>query len=104
MKVKFGHQLYVVSLKKASPAVGNAIYTISSEESNTCEPEEEPTECIHISDEPDEPDVPEIQFGDGCLLTDEDMELVRAAFPEKVDQFLQEKVHNLFPIYATFRL
>lgn len=100
MKVKFGHQLYVVSLKKASPAVGNATYTISSEESNTCEPEEEPTECIHISDEPD---VPEIQFGDGCLLTDEDMELVRAAFPEKVDQFLQERLHNFFPVYATFR-
>lgn len=94
VKVKFGHQLFVVSWKKVSPA-GNAVYTISSEDGSTCE-SEEPAEYIHILDDTDEVDVPEIQFDDGCLLTDEDMELVRAAFPEKVDQFLRDKVHNCF--------
>lgn len=84
VKIKFGHQLYVVKWKKATPAAGNSTYTIISEDS---------AECIHIIDEPD---ITEIQFSssDGCsfMLTDEDMELVRAAFPEKVNQFLREKV------------
>lgn len=91
VKIKFGHQLYVVKWKKATPAAGNAAYTILSEECVECE-HGEPIECIQIVDEPD---IPEVEFSstDGCsfILTDEDMELVRAAFPEKVDQFLREK-------------
>lgn len=91
VKIKFGHQLYVIKWKKATAAVGNATYTILTEESVTCE-RGQSIECIQIVDEPD---IPEIQFSDsdGCLflLTDEDMELVRAAFPETVDQFLKEK-------------
>ncbi|KAL8119120.1 flap endonuclease GEN-like 1 [Apium graveolens] len=89
VKIKFGHQLYVVKWKKATPAASIAAYTILSKEA--CE-RGQSIECIDIVDEPD---IPEVQFSstDGCsfMLTDEDMELVRAAFPEKVDLFLKEK-------------
>lgn len=94
VKIKFGHQLCVVKWKKATPAAGDATYTILSEESVACE-HGQSIECIHIVDEPD---IPEIQFsrsdGFSYMLTDEDLELVRAAFPEKMDQFLKETVRH----------
>lgn len=48
------------------------------------------------ADSLDEPDVPQIQIEDGYwfLLTDEDMELVKNAFPEKVNEFQKEKVRK----------
>ncbi|TQE04542.1 hypothetical protein C1H46_009849 [Malus baccata] len=41
----------------------------------------------------DESDVPTTDISGGCcfLLTDENMDLVHAAFPVEVDRFLQEK-------------
>lgn len=101
VKIKFGHQLYVVKWKKATPAAGNAAYTILSEECVACE-RGQSIECMDIVDEPD---IPEVQFSstDGCsfMLTDEDMELVRAAFPERVNQFLKKKVQHFFLVFAT---
>ncbi|XP_019161085.1 PREDICTED: flap endonuclease GEN-like 1 isoform X2 [Ipomoea nil] len=46
-----------------------------------------------VIDLTEEPDGPEIHIKDGCcyLSTDEDMELVWKAFPEKVNQFLKQK-------------
>ncbi|KAF8379409.1 hypothetical protein HHK36_028844 [Tetracentron sinense] len=91
VKVRFGHQLYVVSWKKAAPAMNSVIHTIPTEESDLQQGGlMEVSESIDLLDEPD---VPQIHVDDGCwfLLTDENMELVQAAFPEKVSSFLQEK-------------
>uniref|UniRef100_A0A5B7AYS1 Flap endonuclease GEN-like 1 n=1 Tax=Davidia involucrata TaxID=16924 RepID=A0A5B7AYS1_DAVIN len=90
VKIKFGHQFYVVNWKKAASAIGNAVYTIPSEESNIRQDFGEHNESIDLLDEPD---VPQICVDDGIffLTTDEDMDLVQAAFPEKVTQFLQAK-------------
>ncbi|KAA8515994.1 hypothetical protein F0562_019173 [Nyssa sinensis] len=90
VKIRFGHQFYVVNWKKAASAIGNAMSTIPSEESNVGQEFGEHNESIDLLDEPD---VPQIYFDDGfCfLMTDEDMELVQAAFPEKVAEFLQAK-------------
>lgn len=91
VKVRFGHQVYVVKWKKAA---GDAVFTPSKEPDPNPDIEE-PEESVvdHLFDEPD---VPQVHIENGCcfLLTDEDMELVRNAFPEKVDEFLKEKVMN----------
>ncbi|CAK9145773.1 unnamed protein product [Ilex paraguariensis] len=90
VKIRFGHQFYVVNWRKSARAMDNAKYTIPSEVSNV---EQECEELDESTDVLDEPDVPQIHIDDGCwfLLTDENMELVQAAFPEKVNQFLRAK-------------
>ncbi|KAM7512037.1 hypothetical protein LguiB_010912 [Lonicera macranthoides] len=110
VKIRYGHQYYVVNWKKAC-AMGSDTYSIPSEVSdvqsgpaehdNFIDPLDEPNVPHHMGpaehdnfmDLSDEPNVPQVHVDDGhlFLLTDEDMELVRAAFPVKVDQFLQEK-------------
>lgn len=89
VKVRFGHQLYVVKWKKAAKTVADATFT-ATEESNA---QQELEEADETTDLLDEPDIPQIQIDDGCcyLLTDEDMDLVQNAFPEKVNEFLKEK-------------
>ncbi|XP_022156154.1 flap endonuclease GEN-like 1 isoform X2 [Momordica charantia] len=90
-KIRYGHQFYVVKWKKAVPALSNVIYEGSSEGSGTG-----PEDGIDV-DEPvdltDESDSPKIHIQDGCsfLLTDENMDLVRAAYPEQAAKFLHEK-------------
>ncbi|XP_059634089.1 flap endonuclease GEN-like 1 [Cornus florida] len=90
VKKRYGHQFYVVKWKKASCAMGDAIYAVASEVSDTQHESREHDEPIDLLDEAD---VPQISVDDGhwFLLTDEDMDLVQAAFPEKVAQFLEEK-------------
>lgn len=89
VKVRYGHQLYVVKWRKAARTVADAVYT-TPEEPNAQQELGEANDSIDLLDEVD---VPQIHIDDGCwyLLTDEDMELVRNAFPEKVDQFLKER-------------
>ncbi|OVA16161.1 XPG/Rad2 endonuclease [Macleaya cordata] len=90
VKIRYGHPCYLVNWKKIAP-VGNANYTIRTEE---CDIQQEGIlEVSESIDLLDDPDVPEIRVDDGCwfLLTDENMELVQAAFPEEVNRFLQEK-------------
>ncbi|KAL3536885.1 hypothetical protein ACH5RR_000251 [Cinchona calisaya] len=89
VKVRFGHQLYVVKWKKPEKTVADAVFT-TAEESSVQQELEEAEETIDLLDEPD---VPQVQNDDGCwyLLTDEDIELVRNAFPEKVEEFLMEQ-------------
>lgn len=92
MKVRFGHQLYMVKWKKAAKTVADAVFT-TAEESNVQQELEEADETIDLLDEPGIS--PQIQNEDGFwyLLTDEDIELVRNAFPDKVNEFLKEKVN-----------
>ncbi|KAK2998814.1 hypothetical protein RJ639_022706 [Escallonia herrerae] len=86
VKIRYGCQFYVVKWKKAS----NAMHMVPSEGSDI---QAERGEHDESSDLLDEPDAPHVHVEDGCLYlsTDEHMELVWAAFPEKVKKFLQEK-------------
>ncbi|KAK1295998.1 Flap endonuclease GEN-like 1 [Acorus calamus] len=92
VKVRYGHPCYVVKWKRATGNTSNAVHSISSNEESSIQSGES-IEASELGDLSDEPDIPSILLDDGCcfLLTDEDMELVQAAFPEKVDKFLQEK-------------
>lgn len=93
VKIRYGHEFYVVNWKKAATCLSDAIYPIP-EESDL---QQESVELDESLDSIEETDVPYIHHKDGCcfLSTDEDMELVQKAFPEKTSQFLKEKVRNL---------
>lgn len=89
IKVKYGHPYYLVKWKKAIQST--VMYDASGEQS-----ESEQMESMGDNDSNDmleEPDVPLVFTDNGCsfLLTDENIELVQAAFPKEVDQFLEEK-------------
>ncbi|KAL6005563.1 hypothetical protein ACLOJK_006130 [Asimina triloba] len=93
VKVRYGHQFYLVKWKRAAPATGHAIYSVPDDKSDFLKIEPLEVEASDSVDLLDEPDVPEILVDDGCwfLLTDENMELVQAAFPKEVEMFLLEK-------------
>lgn len=95
VKIRNGHKFYVVKWKKAVPTMGNnADQTTPSEESDAQQDviDVEIDEPVNIFDELDEP---MIQTENGCqiLFTDENVDLVQAAFPEEVNKFLREKVY-----------
>ncbi|KAI7737890.1 hypothetical protein M8C21_032154 [Ambrosia artemisiifolia] len=84
-KIRFGHTFYLVSWKKSTQTVNNNIYTTPSKEAEDYD---------GLVDIFDEADVTNVHIDDGCLMTDENMDLVMAAYPEKVDQFMQQKEHK----------
>ncbi|XP_061339946.1 flap endonuclease GEN-like 1 [Gastrolobium bilobum] len=88
VKMKYGHQFYVVKWKKH--AGGNIASKIPSNESST---QQDVPELDESTDLLDDCDIPEIHEKNGCsfLLTDENMDLVGAAFPAQVDRFWQEQ-------------
>ncbi|KAF7836827.1 flap endonuclease GEN-like 1 [Senna tora] len=88
VKVRYGYQFYVINWKCV---VGNVICTIPPHESGM--QQEDEVELDEFVDLLDDSDIPEVNAGDGCsfLLTDENMELVKAAFPAEVERFLQEQ-------------
>lgn len=90
VKVRYGYQLYVVKWKRAA---GNIAFKTPSNKSGTRQDDviDEPDETVDLLDDCD---APEICEDDGCsfLLTDENMDLVGAAFPAEVERFLQEQV------------
>lgn len=91
VKIRYGHPYYVVKWKRAGNSSENFTYSIPSERS-----ELEESEAAGVTDSTDmldESDIPLVLVDDGCwfLLTDENMELVQAAFPAAVDKFLEEK-------------
>ncbi|XP_015899347.1 flap endonuclease GEN-like 1 isoform X2 [Ziziphus jujuba] len=90
IRMRYGHQFYIIKWKKAVPARSGVTYATPSEESNSQDDVIDVDESIN---QLDELDVPKIHVDGGChfLLTDENMELVQAAFPQEVDRFLQEK-------------
>ncbi|KAM1230506.1 hypothetical protein ACFX2I_040649 [Malus domestica] len=91
LKIRYGHQYYVVKWKKTAPTLCCVGYPIPPEESDIQQDD------VMVADESfsslDESDVPTIDMSGGCcfLLTDENMDLVHAAFPEEVGRFLLEK-------------
>ncbi|XP_004306852.1 PREDICTED: flap endonuclease GEN-like 1 [Fragaria vesca subsp. vesca] len=91
LKIRNGHQFYVVKWKRAVPTVNSVTLANPEEESDILQDDViEVDESISVWDESDDP---KIRNSDGCyfMLTDENMDLVQAAFPEEVDRFLQEK-------------
>lgn len=92
LKIRYGHQFYVVKWKKSAPSLGCVSCTVPPEESDM--QQDDVMEVDESINPFDESDVPTIDINNGCclLLTDENMDLVHAAFPEEVDRFLQEKV------------
>ncbi|KAF7154392.1 hypothetical protein RHSIM_Rhsim01G0155400 [Rhododendron simsii] len=90
LKIRYGHRFFLVKWKKCAPAMDTTIYTVNPKDS---EIQVETSEHSEYADPLNEIDAPQICLDDGCwfLATDENMELVKAAFPEKVDQFLKEK-------------
>lgn len=92
VKIKYGYRYYVVKWKCA---VGhNSKCPISPCESDM---QQDGNELDEVVDLLDDSDIPEVHADDGCtfLLTDENMELVRAAFPTDVERFWQEQVFIL---------
>ncbi|CAA0842627.1 Flap endonuclease GEN-like 1 [Striga hermonthica] len=79
VKTRYGHKCFVVNWKKKGS-------TFAGGDDAVCAFPEESSDL-------DEVDVPYIRVEGGyCILsTDEDMELVQKAFPEKTSQFLKEK-------------
>ncbi|XP_057780679.1 flap endonuclease GEN-like 1 [Salvia miltiorrhiza] len=88
VKIRYGHQSYVVQWKKAAMSLSDAASPI---------PQESDLQLAVDLDEPfdlsEDTDAPYIHIENGgCFLsTDEDMELVQKAFPEEANQFLKEK-------------
>lgn len=91
VKIRYGHQSYVIRWRKVTSTVGSIIRTNSVEESD--KPQEEIVEIDEFIDHLDEDTAPQIHIDDECcfLLTDENMELIRGAFPEEVERFWHEK-------------
>ncbi|XP_021897187.1 flap endonuclease GEN-like 1 [Carica papaya] len=91
IKIRYGHRLFVVKWQKAALVSSSVVNTLPVEE---CAKEQ--GDVIEV-DEPvdllDESSDLQIFLVDGCwfLLTDENMELVRSAFPDEVDKFYQKK-------------
>ncbi|KAB1214455.1 Flap endonuclease GEN-like 1 [Morella rubra] len=90
VKIRNGRQFYVVKWRKAVTALSRAMCTIPSRELDMQQ------DVVEFDESPDlleEPDGPKIHVDEGScyLVTDENMDLVRAAYPEKVERFLHEK-------------
>ncbi|XAR54098.1 Spleen exonuclease [Bertholletia excelsa] len=90
VKTRYGHQRFLVNWKKASHSTDKFTYAVPIEESNK---QAEPIELDETNDPQDGDEAPQISVNNGCwfLTTDESMDLVKAAFPEKTDQFSKEK-------------
>lgn len=91
VKIRYGHKFYVVKWKKAVSPMGSVAHTPSSKESDMQQDIIDVDESVNLLDELD---VPMIYIEGGChyLMTDENIDLVEAAFPEEVNRFLRERV------------
>lgn len=91
VKVRYGHKSYVIKWRKAAMRLGSVSDTTLSRESGMQQDAVDIHETVDILDELD---APMIQLNEGCqfLFTDENVELIQAAFPEEVERFLREKV------------
>ncbi|RDX83213.1 Flap endonuclease GEN-like 1, partial [Mucuna pruriens] len=87
VKIRYGHQFYVVKWKRAGSKIA---CKVPSKESSVQQDAMELDESVDLLDDTD---VPEIHEDGGCsfLLTDENMDLVGAAFPIEVKRFWQEQ-------------
>ncbi|MQM04257.1 hypothetical protein Taro_037053 [Colocasia esculenta] len=87
IKIRCSHPFYVVKWTRVSCGSNSQVDEQSDLQLGDTLEVNEPADLL------DEPDVPLILIDDGCwfMATDENMELVQAAFPEEVDRFLEEK-------------
>lgn len=97
VKIRYGHPFYLVKWRKVASALGSAMYTIPTEESDRQQDVIASDESPNLLEGPDVPEIHVDEEGYFYLLTDENMDLVQAAFPEKVDSFLREKVCYIPP-------
>ncbi|WCJ23135.1 Flap endonuclease GEN-like 1 [Euphorbia peplus] len=91
IKIRNGHKYYVIKWKKAAHTVSSDTYERTVEDSNR-----QDVQIVDVDesiDELEENTVLQSYIEDGSwfLLTDENMDLVRGAFPDAVDRFLQGK-------------
>lgn len=94
IKIRYGHQFYVVRWRNFTSAVSDANFSVSSEGYFVVSASEtEETQMDGSCNGLDELNVPQSHVDGGCsfILTDENLELVQAAFPAEVDSFLQQK-------------
>ncbi|KAI0499377.1 hypothetical protein KFK09_020280 [Dendrobium nobile] len=91
VKIRYGCPYYLVKWKKAIHSLDYVTQNISNEELESDQTESTITD--EFVDSIDGPDVPTIIVDDGCwyLVTEENTELVQAAFPKAVEKFFQEK-------------
>jgi flap endonuclease GEN len=102
IKIRHGHPYYLVKWKRATRGMNS---NMSSKkpvtEGETCseimvldEDDDEDEVVCESAELLDEPDVPQVLIDDGCsfLLTDEDIQLVGAAFPKETARFQEEQV------------
>ncbi|XP_020571887.1 flap endonuclease GEN-like 1 [Phalaenopsis equestris] len=91
VKIRYGHPYYLVKWKKLIHSLDYVTQNFANEESVTGQTES--TEADEFVDSMEGPDVPTIIVDDGCwyLVTEENTELVKIAFPKVVEKFLQEK-------------
>ncbi|KAH6789509.1 5'-3' exonuclease family protein [Perilla frutescens var. frutescens] len=88
VKIRYGHQSYVVKWKKAATSLNDAVHPIPEE--SDLQSAVDLDESLDLVEDTDGPYI-HIDNGDGSLSTDEDMELVQKAFPEEAYQFLKDK-------------
>lgn len=93
VKIRHGNKFYVVKWKKASPVSSDAVPKIREE----CGTNQQSAELDESLDLLEEVDVPDFHIDNGwCfLLTDENIDLVQKAFPEKASDFLKKQVRDL---------
>lgn len=97
-KTRLGHMLYVVTWTKHGQIVNTHIPTTPLEDSQAQE----------YDDDDDDDDIDEsvnnvcVDIDNECVMTDENMHLVMAAYPQKVNQFIQQKVRIFLFLFSIF--
>lgn len=92
IKIRYGHQSYVVKWKKAATSLSDAVHPIPEE--SDMQSAVELDESLDLIEDTDAPYI-HIDNGGQFMSTDEDMELVQKAYPEEANQFLKEKVSKI---------
>lgn len=109
IKIRYGHPYYLVKWKRVTRSMisndspskqtelegkNDKVEVLDGDDEVVDEEEEEPTMISETTELLDEPDVPQVLDDDkDCfLLTDEDIELVNAAFPDEAQRFQEEQV------------
>ncbi|ONM56539.1 Flap endonuclease GEN-like 1 [Zea mays] len=100
-KIRHGHPYYLVKWKRATRGMNSNMpskkpVTEGETSSEVVVLDDDDNEDTVVCESPellDEPDVPQVLMDDGCcfLLTDEDIQLVGAAFPKETARFQEEQ-------------
>ncbi|XP_051120716.1 flap endonuclease GEN-like 1 [Andrographis paniculata] len=90
VKIRYGHKFYVVNWKKAGSVLSDDVHEIPEESGTNHGSEALDDDSLDLLEEAD---APYVHVDNGCyfLSTDEDIELVRKAFPEKASEIVKNK-------------